>query len=72
MGSPVSPIVANLYMEHFGRKALSTASTSRLWMRYVDDTFVIQEEGHKQTFLEHMNKIDQAIKFTVEGNQMFP
>ena len=29
MGSPVSPIVANLYMEHFERKALSTASTPK-------------------------------------------
>ena len=26
MGSPVSPIVANLYMEHLGRKALRSAS----------------------------------------------
>ena len=51
MGSPVSPLVVNLYMEHFERKVLRIASTPRLWMRYVDDTFVIQQEGHKQTFL---------------------
>ena len=38
-------------------------------MRYVDDTFVIQQEGCKQTFLEHINKVDPAIKFTVKGNQ---
>ena len=69
MGPPVSTIVANLYMEHFERKALSTATNPRLWMRYVDDTFVIQQEGHKHTFLEHINKVDPAIKFTVEGNQ---
>ena len=53
----------------FGRKSLSTASTPRLWIRYLDDTFVIQQEGHKQTFLEHTNKMVPAIKFTVEGNQ---
>ena len=35
----------------------------------MDDTFVIEQEGHKQTFLEHINKGDPAIKFTVEGNQ---
>ena len=69
MGSLVSPMVANLYMEHFDRKALSTTTTPRLWMRHVDDTFVIQQEGHKQTLLEHINKVDQAIKFIVEGNQ---
>ena len=38
-------------------------------MRYVDDTFVIQWEGQKQTFLEHINKVDPTIKFTVEGIQ---
>ena len=56
-------------MEHFEKKALSTASTPRLWMRYVDDTFVIQQEGQKKTFLEHINKVDPTIKFTVEVNQ---
>ena len=69
MGSPVSPIVANLYMEYLEKKALRTNSTPRLWIRYVDDTFVIQQEGQKQTFLEHIYKIAPAIKFTVEGNK---
>ena len=53
MGSPVSPIVANLYKKHFEKKPHSITSTPRLWMRYVDDTFVIQQEGQKQAFLEH-------------------
>ena len=69
MGPPVNPIVANLYMEYFKRKALSTNSTYRLWMRYVDDTFVIQKEDQKQIFLDHINKVDPAIKFTVDDNQ---
>ena len=47
MGSPVSPIVANLHMEYFEQKALSTAPTLRLWCQYVDDTFVIQKEEKK-------------------------
>ena len=38
-------------------------------MRYVDDTFAIQQEGQKQIFLEHINKLDPAITFIVEGNQ---
>ena len=41
MGSPVSPIVADLHMEHFEKKVLNTTSIPRLLMRYVDDTFVI-------------------------------
>ena len=38
-------------------------------MRYADDTFVIQREDQKQNFLDHINNIDPAIKFTVEGYQ---
>ena len=42
MGSLLSPIVANLYMETFERETLASAVTApRLWLRYVDDTFVI-------------------------------
>ena len=39
------------------------------WYRFVDDTWVIQKQAHKQAFLDHINSIDLAIKFTVEGNQ---
>ena len=70
MGSPVSPIVANLYMEYLEQKALSTASQPpRFWCRYVDDTFVIHKEANKQGFLQHINSVDPAIKFTVEDNK---
>ena len=69
-GSPVSPIVANLYMEYFEQKALSTAPTPRLWQRYEDDTFVIQKEVYKQGFLQHINSFDPAIQFTVETTKM--
>ena len=64
------PIVANLYMEHLEREAFGLASNSpRHWLSYVDDTFVIHQQTHKQGFLEHINSIDPAIKFSVEGNQ---
>ena len=70
MGSPVSPIVANLYMEYLEQKALSTApNPPRFWCRYVDDTFVIHKEVNKQGFLQHINSVDPAIKFTVEDNK---
>ena len=69
MGSPVSPIVANLYMEYLEQKALSTAPTPKFWCRYVDDTFVIHKEANKQGFLQHINSVDPAIRFTVEDNK---
>ena len=43
MGSPVSPIVANLYMEYLEQKALSTAphpphSGAGMWMTPLSST----------------------------------
>ena len=70
MGSPVSPIVTNLYMEYIEQMALSTApQPPRFWHRYVDDTFVINKEINKQDFLQHINNVDPAIQYTVENNK---
>ena len=35
----------------------------------MDDTFVIQQQAHKQVFFDHINSTYLAVKFTVEGNQ---
>ena len=63
MGSPVSPIVANLYMEYLEQKALSTAPTPQILVQ------VIHKEANKQGFLQHINSVDPAIRFTVEDNK---
>ena len=70
MGSPASHIVANLYMEYLRTKSSKHCSTApRFWFRFVDDTFVIHKEVNKQGFLQHINSVDPAIKFTVEDNK---
>ena len=35
----------------------------------MDDTFVIHKEANKQGFLQHINSVDPAIRFTVEDNK---
>ena len=70
IGSPVSAVVANLYMEFFEELALETAPTRpRLWKRYVDDTFCILRKGSTEELLHHLNRVRLTIKFTVEQEE---
>lgn len=68
MGSPVSPIVCNIYMEDVERKAIETAAHPPLWwFRYVDDTHCKLKRQYSQEFVDHLNTIDPDIQFTTEG-----
>ena len=64
MGSPVSPIVAKLYMGHFESIDLSTAPRlPSLWFRYVDDTFVLTHEDDVDSMSSNINNIDDHNQF---------
>ena len=42
MGSCVSPVVANIFMEHIERQGLATfREPLTIWLRYVDDVFCV-------------------------------
>ena len=70
MGSPLSPLIANLFMEEFDVNALSSyPHPISLWLRFVDDTFVINKAEHSQALLQHINNQDPHIQFTVEPRQ---
>jgi len=48
MGSPVSPLVANMFMQHIERKLLDTAPENlkpKLWKRYVVDILEVVKKG---------------------------
>ena len=78
MGSPISPIVANLFMEDLEVQAIKTSpSPPVFWKRFVDDTFIIIKKQHRNSFLEHLNSIHPSIKFFSEetrgdGSMPFP
>ena len=61
MGSPVSAVVANLYMEFF-----EELGQHRLWKRYVDDTCCNLKAGDVDGLLSHLNSIRPTIQFTME------
>jgi hypothetical protein len=69
MGSPLSPVVANFYMEKFEQLAIQSAPLKpRYWFRYVDDTFVVWSHGEEELvrFLDHLNSVHPKIQFTME------
>ena len=70
MGSPLSPIIANLYMDAFEEKAINPSPTPpSLWRKFVDDTFVIIKKTQKESFINHINSIDEKIQFTMEDSR---
>jgi hypothetical protein len=69
MGSSLSPVISNIYMEHFEQLALDSAQDKpSLWLRYVDDTFIVWPHGAEMiwNFLNHPNRLRPAIQFTME------
>ena len=67
MASPISPLIANLFMEEFEVKALSSCPhLPTLWLRFVDDTFVITKAEHSKPLLQCINNQDPHIELTVE------
>ena len=68
MGSPCSPVVANIYMEYFESLALGPKLPIPVkdWKRYVDDVFSIIPKGNQDKMLQYLNSIDPHIKFTIE------
>ena len=74
MGSPLSPIIANLCMEFLERDyilSLPTDIKPLFWVRYVDDIFIIyqHDDDTLNQFLHTVNNFLPTIKFTVEREQ---
>jgi hypothetical protein len=69
MGSSLSLILSNIFMEHFEKLALYSAQHKpSLRLRYVDDMFVVWSHGTSQLldFFSHLNSLRPSIQFTME------
>ena len=69
MGSPLAPVLANLFMGHHEQNWLSnyTGNKPIVYKRYVDDTFCLfDNEQDANEFLEYLNKQHPNIRFTAE------
>ena len=69
MGSLLSLVVANFYMEKFEKLVITSALLKlRCWFWYIDDTFVVWSHGEEEfgCFLAHINSFRLQIQFTME------
>jgi hypothetical protein len=72
MGSPLSPLLAELFMDEFERRLFDSNSIDTrniyCWFRYVDDVFAIWTGTMRQLdhFLAALNSISKTIVFTCE------
>jgi retron-type reverse transcriptase len=64
MGSPLSSVIANFYMEDFEERVHDSAPHKPIcWFCYMDDTFVIWPHvlNKLKDFLNHLNSIHECI-----------
>ena len=71
MGSPLSLIVANIYMEHFEARALETAPHHPKPLEEVCGWHFCHPENstYKEEFFQHLNGIEEKIQFTAENTR---
>ena len=74
MGSPVSPVIADIFMEDledkiFEMKISPDFGLPRLWSRFVDDVIAVIRKIDGQTLLNHLNRQHARIQFTMEAEE---
>jgi len=69
MGSPLSPIIANLIMQDLEREARNRLDFQfPLFFRYVDDILIGAPEESIHTILDVFNSLHERLNFTLELN----
>ena len=70
MGSPLGPVIANIFMVELERRLLPTMKNDvSLWFRYVDDTFTFIKKGRIDAVVQCFNGFHDSIKFTFEKEE---
>ncbi len=66
MGSPLSPIIAELYLQNFENQKIPQNKSILHWTRYVDDIFSIIRTRKKHSIMQYINSHHPSITFTCE------
>ncbi|XP_062709043.1 uncharacterized protein LOC134288377 [Aedes albopictus] len=70
MGSPLSPIAADIVLDSVITKAMSSLpfETTIFW-KYVDDIFMVIPRNTEQQVLDAFNGVEPRLQFTIETEQ---
>ncbi|KFD47935.1 hypothetical protein M513_11168 [Trichuris suis] len=70
MGSPLSPILDDIFVEHLEDKAYTNMKAPivpRFFKRYADDIFAVVEAATEELLLDQFNSLfPYCISFTIE------
>ena len=75
MGSPLAPVLANIFMGFYESKWLNEYNLNKpkFYLRYVDDILAaFDKEQDSLNFLNFLNKRHPNIKFTIENKLTIP
>ena len=70
MGSPVSSVIADIFMENLEMKAFQGYGTvPRVWKRFVDDVLAVVRKAEVERFLDHLNNTHPNILHIHNGTR---
>jgi len=69
MGSPISPIFAELFLQKLESAVIINNPFIKFWKRYVDDVFSIIKSRKLKNILDSLNGFHPAIQFTYEEEE---
>ena len=70
MGSPLGPILANIFVGYYERKLFKGSVDPKMYVRYMDDTFVIfKNKECSDEFLKSLFNLHPSLKYTKEDEK---
>ena len=67
MGSPLGPVLANIFVGYYKSKLFQTTSKPEMYYRYMGDTFaVFSNEDECDLFVDSLNSLHPSLCFTFE------